>query len=213
MFTVGSKSCWIIDRRSFPTKIRPRSPLGTATMCNLEDAPLWRELRLDIQWRKFGQRLCDEDYSIYRTELRDVVNLWPMPNHRRAIRCADKHRGVYAFRDPSGGGEFLYVGKSDDGDKHRDIKVRVGQHLTPKDTGGDLRQNWCARWCQNEGCGCKSQCGGSERKSVGPEFRRFELQMLECEVWTITKPSADSGPMTNLEDCLIELTNPTYQTR
>ena len=181
-------------------------------MCDLDDAPLWRGLRPDTQWREFGQCICDKGFSIFRTKLRDVVNRWPEHNHLRAIRCPDRHRGVYVFRDPSGDGEFLYVGKSEHGVESRDIKVRIGQHLTPKDTAGDLRQNWCAGKCQEEGCGCKSTCGGINANCVGPEFRRFELRMVDCEVWTITKPPGDSGPMTNLEDRLIELTNPTYQT-
>lgn len=185
--------------------------MGTAKVSDPDDAHTWCELRSDSQWREFTRSICDEGFSVHKTGLRDVVNPWPEDNDRRAIRCPDGHRGVYAFRDPLGDGEFLYVGKSDDGIENRDVKVRIGQHLTPKDMGGDLRKNWCARMCQTKACCGKDQCGGSDPTYVGAEFRRFERRMIECEVWTITKQAVHIGSMTDLENRLIELTDPTYQ--
>lgn len=180
-------------------------------MSDLDDADEWRELRIDLQWQEFSQGIFDQRFAVHRTRLSDVVKCWPMDNDLRAIRCPDHHRGVYAFRDPSGDGEFLWVGKSDEGHESRDIKVRIGQHLTPKDQGGSLRQNWCSEKCQDEVCGSKVSCGGSDGTRIGRAFEEFEQRMLGCEVWTITRPSDDIGPMADLEDRLTDLANPTYK--
>ncbi|MDE0418135.1 MAG: hypothetical protein OXI95_14535 [bacterium] len=161
----------------------------------------------ESQWLQIMRVVGDSGYTIFRTRLADVINPGLPYNDLRRIRCPDQHRGVYAFRDPSGPGEFLYVGKSDKGDKARDIKVRIGQHLSPKDTGGNLRRNWCRQNCSHRECGDKSRC-------LGPEFCSFEDRVLRCDVWTITWPPGeiDTETVTRVEDVLVRLAKPAYQT-
>ena len=148
----------------------------------------------------------DSGYSIFGTRLADAISLAPARNDLRRIHSPDRHRGIDAFRDPAGPGEFLYVGNSDKGKKTRGIKVRIGQHLSPKGTGGNLRRNWCKQNCSHGGCGDKSRC-------VGLAFRLYEDGMRRCEVWTITRPSVamDTETATRVEDLLIRLAVPTYQ--
>ena len=171
-----------------------------------DDARSFERLFDESRWPQIMRVIGDSGYTICRTQLEDVISPAPARNKLRRISCPDRHRGIYAFRDPSGPGEFLYVGKSDKGEKTRDIKVRIGQHLAPKDKGGDLRRNWCRQDCSHGECEDKSRC-------LGPEFRSYESRMRRCDVWTITWPSIaiDTETATRAEVLLIRLAKPTYQ--
>lgn len=180
--------------RAAPSSLQPEA----------DDTRSFERLFNESEWQQIIETLGGSGYGIFRTPLATVIK--PGRNDLRCIRCPDRHRGVYAFRDPAGAGEFLYVGKSDTGNCKRDIKVRIGQHLAPGDQGGDLRRNWCSQNCTDDGCGDRARC-------LGPAFRSYESRMLQCDVWTITWPPAaiDTGTAARVEDMLIQLAGPTYQ--
>ena len=107
--------------------------------------------------------------------------------------------GVYAFCRAN---EFLYVGQS----PTQGIRVRVGQHLAPRDQGGTLRLHWCRLHCQDGACGERKAC-------IGSAFQRCQTWLSRhCEVWTIMAAGlADESKAGRLEDMLISATQPTFQ--
>ena len=107
--------------------------------------------------------------------------------------------GVYAFCRAN---EFLYVGKS----PTQGIRVRVGQHLVPRDEGGTLRRHWCNLNCGDSVCGEKKACEGSA-------FVTYQTWLSQhCEVWTITAQClADESMADRLEQFLMSATQPTFQ--
>ena len=107
--------------------------------------------------------------------------------------------GVYAFCCAD---EFLYVGKS----PTQGLRIRVGQHLAPRDLGGTLRQHWCNRNCSDSVCGEKKVCNGSA-------FQKYQTWLSQhCDVWTISAPClADVSRADRLEKALVCATQPTLQ--
>lgn len=134
---------------------------------------------------------------IKKTPLKDVI-------HREEdndLKILPAEPGVYAFRDCCRD-EFLYVGKSPE----QGVRVRIGQHLAPRDQGGTLRQHWCNRHCCDRNCGDRQACSGCA-------FETYEgFLSRDCEVWTIAAPClANEAKADRLERMLISVTQPKFQ--
>ena len=87
------------------------------------------------------------------------------------------HYGVYVFQD-NRTGDVLYVGESHHREKERKgLGVRIGQHYTHADTGGNFRINWCSE-------NCKLPCRGGDRCSsdCNPSFVDFKRLVMESRL-------------------------------
>lgn len=77
--------------------------------------------------------------------------------------------GIYVFQDKRTG-DVLYVGESHYRNQERDgLGVRISQHYTHTNTGGNFRINWCRVNCNlpcSDGDQCSSRCN--------PSFKEFK---------------------------------------
>lgn len=65
------------------------------------------------------------------------------------LDCLGERNGIYIFQHENEG--VLYVGVSYGSE--RNLKIRISQHYTPGNSGGDFRKNYCRKNCRNtKGC-------------------------------------------------------------
>ena len=85
--------------------------------------------------------------------------------------------GVYVFQDKRTG-DVLYVGESHHRNPEGDgLGVRISQHYTHTNTGGNFRINWCRENCElqcRNGNHCSSHCN--------PSFVNFKHLIMESRL-------------------------------
>ena len=120
--------------------------------------------------------------------LADIVR-YGQDNCLQPLDCLKGRKGVYIVIEDD---TALYVGSSTEVSANWDLKERIAQHFTPKDSGGTLRKNW-------------------EKANCCRDYRQFVQAMHRCRLQVLSFANAACNrQVLRLEHLLIGLLGPEY---
>ena len=114
--------------------------------------------------------------------------------------------GVYVFQDKHTGDE-LYVGESHYRNQEGDgLGVRISQHYTHTNTGGNFRINWCRKNCRLQ-CRYGDQCSSL----CNPSFMDFKHLIIGSRLIVFSFGQGENTQeIIGLESALIRRLQPTW---